>query len=90
LEHRLLVGQIDTQHTSVEVDAVEVLNSILCTLLVGELAEAKSFRAVGLAVVHDADVGHGACSAEEVAQVVLSGVVRNVSNIDGASRRHFA
>jgi len=49
-------------------------------LLVSELAEAESFRAVGDAVIDQADIGDWSATAEVIAELSLGGVVRDVAD----------
>lgn len=46
---------VDAQRTALEIHAVQLVDGVLGALLVGELHEAESLRAVGLAVVDDAE-----------------------------------
>ena len=50
----LAVGEVDTEGSSVELGAIQVVDGILSALLVSVLTEPESFRAVGLTIVDQA------------------------------------
>lgn len=79
----VLAGEVHTQRASVEIRSVERVHRILCSGLVRELAEAEAFRASGLAIADDSDVGDLASLTEEASDGIFGGLVRQIADVDG-------
>ena len=76
------LGFIDRQGTAREFLTLELRNSSFRRIAIGHLNEPKAFGAAGVPVDNDTDLVHHAILLKELAKVLISGTIRQITNED--------
>jgi len=76
---------VDADHATHPLHVLEVVNGLLLVGFVGHLDEGETALTAGFTVEGKAALGHFAVLAEEVKQILLFGLEREVADVNGHS-----